>query len=68
MPCGTGNDFSIALGWGGDIPSDILGKEYSILKSYIQTWNRGHQCYFDIWDVTLQTADNGYIMEIVKTP
>lgn len=25
LPCGTGNDFSIALGWGNTVPKDLIG-------------------------------------------
>lgn len=32
LPCGTGNDFSMQLGWGGEVPSDMLGTDYKILK------------------------------------
>ncbi|CAD8093325.1 unnamed protein product [Paramecium primaurelia] len=66
LPCGTGNDFSNALGWDTDIPGNMLENDYKILKQYIRYWQRGHQCFFDIWDITIQTQQDGYFQEIKK--
>lgn len=38
LPFGTGNDFSNAVGWGTAVPTDVIGKNYSVLISFLEKW------------------------------
>lgn len=66
MAYGSGNDFSRVLGWGGNIKPDMIGKNLSILKSYIKSWIISIIEEFDIWDIKVVTYEDGCFKRIQK--
>ena len=57
VPFGTGNDFSRVLGWGGDSPSDVCGKNLEVIKKSVKLWVNAVIEDFDIWDIKVTTFD-----------
>ena len=66
IPFGTGNDFSIATGFGPDLPSIILKDPYKGICERIKLWLESDRKLFDIWDTELELCDNGYIHNVKK--
>lgn len=61
FPFGTGNDFSNALGWGVDVPSDLIGNNFDVIRQYMAKWKKAKETFFDIWDITVWTNEDGFI-------
>lgn len=64
MAYGSGNDFSRVLGWGGDIKSDMIGKNLVILKNYIRQLIISIIEEFDIWDIKVVCYEDGCFKRI----
>ncbi|EGR28292.1 hypothetical protein IMG5_179490 [Ichthyophthirius multifiliis] len=57
VPIGTGNDFSRVLGWGGNSPSELIGKNMETLKKMTLKWIQSIIEEFDIWDIKVETLE-----------
>ena len=66
LPFGTGNDFSIACGFGPNLPSEINSNPQKGLLIKIKVWLESDRKLFDIWDTELVCNHNGRIMKIEK--
>lgn len=56
IPIGTGNDFSRAMGWGGE-QERLIGNKFEKLKSLIQEWIRADVVNFDVWEIELNVHE-----------
>eukprot|EP01017_Pseudomicrothorax_dubius_P006532 TRINITY_DN11882_c0_g1_i5.p1 TRINITY_DN11882_c0_g1~~TRINITY_DN11882_c0_g1_i5.p1 ORF type:complete len:491 (+),score=82.96 TRINITY_DN11882_c0_g1_i5:70-1542(+) len=66
LPCGTGNDLSIVLGWGAAAPTNLITPELTELKKLVVEWIRATPKDFDIWDITVVMRQNGSIIKVVQ--
>jgi len=64
IPFGTGNDFSRTLGWGPTEPKVLLGKHMSNFKGLMTTWADAQVEHFDVWEITIETYENGGLRQI----
>jgi diacylglycerol kinase (ATP) len=63
IPIGTGNDFSRSLGWGTD-PVKVSVKNFEQLGQLVKKWMNATIGFYDMWDVEVQTFENGMIYDI----
>jgi diacylglycerol kinase (ATP) len=67
IPFGTGNDFSRVLGWGPTEPKVLIGPHLNNLKGMITKWVDAQVEDFDIWEITIETHENGGLKQIQKS-
>lgn len=68
IPFGTGNDFSRVTGWGPTEPKVLLGTHLNNFKSLISQWVDAKTIPFDIWEITIETHENGGLKQIHRAP
>jgi len=66
VPFGTGNDFSRNLGWSGSAPSPLIGDRLSALKKLVKRWNSAEYSEFDVWEVTVHAAQEGFFKKVAS--
>jgi len=66
IPFGTGNDFSRVLGWGPTEPKVLIGTHLNSLKALITKWVDAQIEDFDVWEVTIETHENGGLKQISR--
>ncbi|KAL4493099.1 hypothetical protein ABPG72_003184 [Tetrahymena utriculariae] len=67
VPFGTGNDFARVLGWGGGVkPNELLGSNLKTFKERILSWIYSIHEDFDIWDIKVETFNEGVFKSIQK--
>lgn len=67
VPFGTGNDFSRVLGWGGSAPLKMVGPSLDNLKALISRWRNAITEEFDVWEITIETNENGFFRKVSKS-
>ncbi|KAJ3044115.1 hypothetical protein HDV00_003219 [Rhizophlyctis rosea] len=67
VPFGTGNDLSQVLGWGRFVSGkDVAGHHLDGLNSMVTDRLEGHPARLDVWEVVIETHENGWIREAGK--
>jgi len=66
IPFGTGNDFSRVMGWGPTEPKVLIGPHLSNFKELISKWVDAQVEDFDIWEITIETHENGGLKQISR--
>jgi len=59
IPLGTGNDLSRCCGWGGTVPSDLVGQHMNRLKKRVSRWINAITDDFDVWTIQVVMNTNG---------
>jgi len=59
IPLGTGNDLSRCFGWGGTVPSDLVGQHMARLKKRVSRWINAITDDFDVWTIEVNMASGG---------
>ncbi|KAJ1920608.1 hypothetical protein H4219_001166 [Mycoemilia scoparia] len=66
IPFGTGNDFSDVLGWGRNISGRVIDYHASALTEIIRPRLNGYTCKLDVYEVSIQTYEDGYVRPVSK--
>ncbi|KAJ3049640.1 hypothetical protein HK097_009390, partial [Rhizophlyctis rosea] len=67
VPFGTGNDLSQVLGWGRFVSGkDVAGHHLDGLNSMVVDRLEGHPARLDVWEVHIDTYEEGWIREAGK--
>jgi diacylglycerol kinase (ATP) len=67
LPFGTGNDLSAMFGWGRNPKKPIVGKKLIGIKRDVEFWTEATPVEMDIWKVTIELKENGYLTNISKS-
>jgi len=63
LPIGTGNDFCRSLGWGYK-PVNFSEDNFSDMGKQVNKWMNSIIGAYDMWDIEVETFENGKIYDI----